>query len=234
MATAESPTNTQTSNHLVVELLDGAGEISTSADEKLGVVEKVYTYGGKAMRVISLPLAFRKYSWLNLAPIKNVSNNLRGIVVNARARAVYEVALDAEKAGEKLGTYAKFVGGFSAIVLSLRSVYDETLEICHSQDDTPTKGAKLGAQMSSFGLRTITGILVLPETHMVLHGIAAASGYGMKNLPGHRATLELVKDIAEQSDADISAKFQAFTDGKNIYNYIQATVNPVVNRMMGM
>ena len=61
--------------HAVVELVD-------KGHKAVGIAKKV----NLVARGIAGSVAFRKYDWLRNAPITNVSDNLRGMVVNGNAK----------------------------------------------------------------------------------------------------------------------------------------------------
>lgn len=181
----------------------------------------------KSTQVVTLSNAFRKYSWLHLKPIMNASGNLRGIVVNARARSVYEFAVKGEKV-------AKSVGAFAAIVVSLASVYDESVAIMESKDDGLTKGAKMSSQVASAALRAITGMVIVPEVTMLSNSISWATRKVEPWFPEHRAGLQDISQFTGDYAKNVTTKFQSITDGNNIYNYIQTTVNPDISKFLGL
>src|ERR1700733_8925705 len=82
--------------YAVIELVDRGGKGVDSVDKGVNVVAKV----------IAASHAFRKYSWLKNAPIKSASGNLRGMVVNARAKVIYDFTL---KYGTKIERFNTFV-----------------------------------------------------------------------------------------------------------------------------
>lgn len=60
----------------------------------------------KAARAISASEAFRKYNWIKNVPVRNVSGNLRGMVVSNRWAAVFHFTEDVLKPVEKLAVIA--------------------------------------------------------------------------------------------------------------------------------
>src|SRR5690349_1209301 len=51
------------------------------------------TEGGlKVVKAVAASEAFRRYNWLKNAPVKNISGNMRGMVVNKRWATVFHFA----------------------------------------------------------------------------------------------------------------------------------------------
>ncbi|HZL53675.1 MAG TPA: hypothetical protein VFC37_22290 [Terracidiphilus sp.] len=201
-------------------------EIGTTFD-KASNVSDVVGAAAMATQVITLSAAFQKYSWLHLKPIMNVSGNLRGIVINARARSVYEFAVKGEKV-------ANSVGAFAAIVVSLASVYGESVAIMESNDDGTTKGAKMSSQVASAALRAITGMVVVPEVTMLSNSISWAARNVEPWFPAQQTGLQNISQFAGDYANNVTAKFQSITDGNNIYNYIQTTIDPGISKFFGL
>lgn len=172
-----------------------------------------------ATRVISMTQAFRAFDWLRLKPLMNASGDLRGMVINANARSVYDIAI-------KGGNLLNNISNFAAVVIALSSVYDESATIVNSTDDPMVKAAKLSTQVSSAAMRAITGILIVPEVLTLSHALFWVSREATQYFPGQQEGFGLVAEFASDYSANVVSTFQTFTDGNNIYNYIQTVVNP--------
>lgn len=170
-------------------------------------------------QAVSMTKAFRSYDWLRLKPLMNASGDLRGMVINARARSVYDFAI-------KGGNILNNVSTFAAVASALGSVYDESIVIVNSTDDPMSKAAKLSTQATSAAMRAITGILIVPEVLTLCHALSWASREAGQYFPGQREGFGVVAEFATDYSANVVSTFQTFTDGNNIYHYIQTTMNP--------
>jgi hypothetical protein len=194
--------------HAAVEIAETTGKVADRAETV-----------AKTASVIALPLAFRKYSWLHNKPLMNTVGDLRGIVINARARSVYEFAIKGQHLAANISTFA-------TIASALLSVYDESAEIVASKDDYGIKAAKLSAQVTSVSLQVITGSLIVPEVLTLTHAISSGCQFAANWFPNQRQTLTNVQQFANDYSTGITTTVQTFTDGKNIYNNLQTVVVP--------
>ena len=141
------------------------------------------------------------------------------MVINAKARSVFDIAIKGKNA-------ADLVGNLAAIVVAIASVYDESVAICVNSNDAPNiKAAKLSDQVASAALRGITGILIVPEVLTLTHGISWVSRQAASRFPSQQGTLNNVAQFADDYSTNVVKTFQTFTDGNNIYNYVQIIVN---------
>jgi len=200
-------------SQIVIEISDGTGEVA-------GAVK----IGANTVRVISLPVAFRRYSWLSRMPINNISGNLRGIVINAKASTAFNFAVKGAKLADR-------VSNITAVVTALASVYDESYAIAISNDSLSIKGAKLSDQMASAALRSITGLVVIPELHTLCHLISWSTTQIQPTSPNTKSTLQNVRETIDDFDQQVTMTFLDLTDGNTIYNHTQKLVTPLVNRL---
>jgi hypothetical protein len=177
--------------------------------------------GSKIVKAISLPNAFRKYSWLHLAPEVNKSGNFRGIIISSRWKSIYQVST-------KVGTYAEHVGVFAAVGGAVLSSVDEIEEIWKSAAPTGEKAAQLSTQLSSMAFRVITGTLVVPETQAILSALSTTCSVLSRLAPKRNERLGVIKQSVDDYKNDITTKFLHFTDGNVLYHFIDLTINPWV------
>jgi hypothetical protein len=111
--------------HAVVEIVDKTGKATGAVSTSVNVVAKA----------IAASHAFRKYDWLKNAPVKNTSDNLREMVVNANARIVYDFSVKYGSKIEKFNTFA-------TVATALADSADEILDIIQSKDTWDIKSAK--------------------------------------------------------------------------------------------
>jgi hypothetical protein len=171
--------------------------------------------------VIALPNAFRKYSWLHLAPEVNKSANFRGIIISSRWKSVYQIS-------RKVRTYAEHLGTLATVGSAVLSSVDEIEEVWKSSAPAAQKAAQLSTQLSSMALRVITGTLVIPETQAILSVLSTTCSAVSRLASRQKDNLATVKQSIDDYQNDITAKFLHFTDGNTLYHFVDLTVNPWV------
>jgi hypothetical protein len=164
------------------------------------------TEGGlKVARAIAASEAFRKYSWIKNAPIRNVSGNLRGMVVSKRWAIVFHFAEDALKPVEKVALVA-------ALAENIAKAHHETEAILNSKESWDLKAARLSTQVSSVMIRTVGGAIPA-GAHMLATSLG---GYcQIAGLAGSQRALNLGQKL-QSLDASFSSMFEKVTDGENI------------------
>ncbi|HEV7676402.1 MAG TPA: hypothetical protein VGQ12_17860 [Candidatus Angelobacter sp.] len=163
----------------------------------------------KTVKAISASEAFRRYDWIKNAPVRNTSNNLRGMVISKRWAAVFHFAEDALKPVEKIALFA-------ALADNLFKARQQTAAILDSADSWDTKAARLSTQVSSVMLRTAGG--AISATADLLATILG--GYCQI---GELAGIQRATDLDERLKtmaATFNSRFEKITDGDNIYIYI--------------
>ena len=159
----------------------------------------------KVTKAIAASEAFRKYDWLKNAPARNVSGNLRGMVVSKQWATVFHFAEDALKPLEKLLLLA-------ALAENLAKAHHEVDWILKSKDDWDTKAARLSLQVSSVMLRTVGG--AVPAGAHVL--ATALEGYCRIAALAGSTRAQGVDGKLQGLDAQIRSGFEKVTDGENM------------------
>ena len=159
----------------------------------------------KVTRAIAASEAFRKYDWLKNAPVRNVSGNLRGMVVSKQWAAVFHFAEDVLKPLEKLLLLA-------ALAENLAKSHHEVDRILKSNDNWDTKAARLSLQVSSVMIRTVGG--VVPAGAHVL--ATALEGYCRIAALAGSTRAQHVDWKLQGLDAKIHSVFEKVTDGDNM------------------
>jgi hypothetical protein len=201
MATAPARDHKHTvhSHHpdVIIETVDAALEKTHGAAD--WSVAGMKAYSGK--------VAFREYSLLIQLPLKNTAGNFRGMVVNKRARVIYDFTVDAGEVLEKAGTVL-FIAGV-AIELSKRWGY--VTKTINSSDDTSTKAQKLMLTGSTCILSGFAS-LAPTGTHLLAHAVAKASG-----------VVHSVKPMSNKlnaADANVQSWYKSLTDVDKQVHYI--------------
>ena len=188
-------------------------EIIETADKGASGLDDV----NKLVKVISASEAFRKYSWLKSAPILNSVGDLRGMVISAQWRTVYQVS---SKVGSALGDVT-VIAGLAANLAQARS---EIKGILNSKNPPEIKTAQLSAQVSAIIFRTLGG--VVPAGF----GILATSVQGYCRLAGlasgGRFNPQACISNLDAASLSVNTTFKSITDGNNIYSFINAKVSP--------
>ena len=172
--------------------------------------------GNSAVRIISAAEAFRKYNWLKDIPITNSAGNLRGMVINAQAKSVYEIT-------GKIGDYA----ANAAILLSWAQECKRSSasfeNIFLSKDDSLIKAAKISAQISGIATRVLLGL----GTGVVQTGLAIVKYTRWINFTYWMNKDKFNKDLADDNSFinSVTASWQKFTTSDGFYNFIQVSFN---------
>jgi hypothetical protein len=200
--------------HAVVELVDKGGKVVDTVDRDV-----------KMAKLIAASQAFRKYSWLRNAPIQNASDNLRGMVVNAKARMVYDFTV-------KYGTKIEKFNTFVTIAVALSDSSEQIYKILRSRDSWLTKTAQLGTQATAVAMNVLTGIVTVPA-HAVL---SSMSMEGYCEIPDilRGQPLGTCGQTLKAIDASVESTAKQVRDGNNIYIFVNTTINPRVSRALGL
>lgn len=159
-----------------------------------------------AVKALSAPLAFRKFSLINMAPIPNAAGDFRGIVANSKFAAVFHFA-------DRVGGPLDNALVVASLAINLANASGEINGILQSNEPWNLKGAQMLTQVSSVCLRTVLG--GVPQgAHLLALGLRAYLQAGnMRAVPG---AAQLNNNIASL-DASFSGWFNTATDGNNMY-----------------
>ena len=199
--------------HATVELIDKGGKGVDFANSSVNVVAKS----------IAASEAFRKYDWLRKMPIKNSAKNMRGMVINAKARMVYDFTIEY---GTKLEKFNTFV----TVAVALADSAEETWDILQSKETWDIKTAKLGTQATAVAMNVLTGIVTAPAHALLL----SMQGYcDMKDVLGGQA-IGTCGSTLKALDSAIMTSAKQVSDGKIIYTFVNTTINPQVSKLLGL
>ena len=165
----------------------------------------------KVAKAIAASEAFRKYKWIKGVPVRNVSGNLRGMVVSKRWATIFHFAEDALKPVEKVALLA-------ALAENMAKAHNQSDAILHSHDSWDSKAARLSTLVSSVMIRTVGGAIPA-GAHLLatsLEGYCRIAG-----LAGSQQALNLDQTL-KSLDASFSSNFEKWTDGHNMNIWINA------------
>lgn len=196
MSVSTESTNSQ-DNPLIFEYVESAVNVAGNVNDF-------------ALKPISASEAFRKYSWLTGSPVLNKSGNLRGMVINARMRTVYNIS---STAGDKLALLSMLIE-VGKEMSRIRKVYDTDM-------DGGEKAARILLLGSAGILRAVTSV-VPTAFHL---GSMVVQGYAqLISLLSGSSTGTALSDKIASVDAQVSAIHRKQWDGETWYHVIEATV----------
>lgn len=163
----------------------------------------------KAARAISASEAFRKYNWIKNVPVRNVSGNLRGMVVSNRWASVFHFTEDVLKPVEKIAVIA-------ALAENIAKSHHQVDTILKSSEPWDIKAARLSTQVSSVMIRTVAG--VIPAGAHVL--AMSLGGYCQIAELARSPRAANLDQKLKSLDVSFSSWFDKVTDGNNIYIFI--------------
>lgn len=195
-------------------------EITEKADQAIASLSTL----NDAVKAISASEAFRKYNWLKSIPVMNAAGDLRGMVVSSRWRTVFQVSGDVGGVLEKVAVVA-------GLAVNIVHSWNEIETIYNSQDPWDVKGAKLSSQVSSVAIRTVGGIIPAGFSLLALsmQGYCQAGGV----VTGSRFQPQACIAKLKAASSYVNTTFNNVTDGDNIYSFLNVTITPRVNRLMG-
>jgi hypothetical protein len=199
--------------HAVVELVDKGGKAVDTANSSVNV----------AAKAIAASHAFRKYDWLSMAPLKNASKDLRGMVVNRNAKVVYDFTVKYGSKIEKLSTFA-------TVAVALADSAEQTYDILQSKNSLDVKAAQLSTQATAVAMNVLTGVVTAP-VHAVLMSL---QGYcDMADLV-RGARVGTTGGTLKAIDAVIQSSATQVSNGNNIYIFVNTTINPRISKALGL
>jgi hypothetical protein len=165
--------------------------------------------GFKIARAIAASEAFRKYNWIKNVPVRNLSGNLRGMVVSKRWATVFHFAEDVLKPVEKVALLA-------ALAENTAKAHHQIDTILNSTDSWDSKAARLSTQVSSVMIRTVGGAIPAGAHFLAtsLEGYCQIAG-----LAGSQRATNLDQKL-KSLDASFSSVFDKVTDGNNMNIFI--------------
>jgi hypothetical protein len=154
--------------------------------------------------------AFRKYDWLRGAAVLNKAKpkpNLRGMVLNKRARTLFELTVEKGEKLDKFGDVLILAGW--AIELVKSKNYLE--KVWQSNDNTAAKWQKTSAEISMATVRALTGV-VPGASHLV--ATALLKGVHRAHLP------QSWEANITRTDLLVNSYYTKWTNTDNVVNFI--------------
>jgi hypothetical protein len=169
----------------------------------------------KGVQFFSGSEAFRRYSWLRQVPVFNAAGDLRGMVINADARVIYNFSTSA------LAKLDKFAGALLlvSIAIDLAKQTDEIKAISASNAPWEVKASKLSLIGSMTILRALTGI-VPAGAHLIALSLEGYAGLA-DQAAGHSRPTQIILAGLRAADAKVTSFYNQITNADNAYAFIQ-------------
>ncbi|HEY7334573.1 MAG TPA: hypothetical protein VH639_06790 [Bryobacteraceae bacterium] len=151
--------------------------------------------------------AFREYNWLTMEPVKNISGNLRGMVISAKWRTAFNF-LEESKAAQSLEKIG-LVAGFTT---ALAEKHEEFETIFGSEDPAFLKGLQYAAIAGTAAEKALAG-----GARFGVHAIyRSLEGWCMiAGLLGARSSSAKAIETIDRADRYVKTAFDAITDTTN-------------------
>lgn len=198
-----------------------------TAEQVLTVVEYLGV-GNSIVHNISAAEAFRKFDWLTHSPVLNRVGDLRGMVLNARARTVFGVT-------GKLSAISKVAENVQLVIKIADEAgksWPQIQEIIDSKDDPSVKFGKLSAQAAGICSRVLvkTGTGTVNATTWVMRTAKHINpiwwtAEAMKPFTGGVNRSDEAMDQMDTWMAQVERSATYAYDGKNFYSFIVSAVS---------
>jgi hypothetical protein len=189
--------------------LDAAIEIGENLHQGAEKVHGKLETGNKAFKFYSGVGAFRKYSWIRNAPIANSAGNFRGMVINSRWKAVYNVTLENAEKLEKAGQYLAIAG----VALDIVKQHERISSIMNSRMDNAEKAQHLIA-LGSMAVFNMVGSPIPLAAHAIAVPLARACNF-------FQSTQSFAENVTLM-DAAVQTSYKQLMDSENVVHYINA------------
>jgi hypothetical protein len=181
-------------------------EFSEHQHKRLDTAHHIAEWVVRSSKIYYGEHAFRSYSWLKGAPRLNKAGNLRGMVLDKRSRALFELSAEGGEALEAAGK-ALLIAGW---VIELAKSKDYIAATLASRDDKLTKAQKISTAISMATVRTLTGAVPLG-----VHLVAATLAKGARTVhaPGTAASIAAF-------DGKVKSTYDSWTNPDNVVHYV--------------
>ncbi|HEX3885019.1 MAG TPA: hypothetical protein VHW66_20360 [Stellaceae bacterium] len=169
----------------------------------------------KGVQFFSGSEAFRRYNWLRQIPTYNVAGDLRGVVINANARVIYNFSTNA------LNKLDKFGGALllASVAIDLAKQTGEIKAIAASNAPWEVKASKFSLIGSMTILRALTGI-VPAGAHLIALSLEGYAGLA-DQATGHSRTTQNALSGLRATDAKVTSFYNRVLNADNAYDFIQ-------------
>ena len=205
------------------------GAIGKSADNPNPVVPDVviditddvltgidyFTRGNRAVQIVSGSEAFRNYSWIKNMPATNAVGNLRGMVVNSRARGIWSFSTNVAKQLSKYDTAL----ALASLALEISRDSTKAVGILDSTDPWETKASRLSVMTSMCIFRALTGI-VPAGAHLLAESVQGYLRLADVASGGRFQAIQQATTGIQAMDAEVSSTYSRIYSDDYIYTLI--------------
>ncbi len=144
-------------------------EVAAHAHEVIDSIHSKTEKANSAFKFAAGHAAFRKYNWIKATPVLNRAGNLRGVVINARARTAFNFLVKSGEALEFAGKALLIAG----VAIEVAKATDRLEAIAHSSGSDSDKAQQFSLAASMIVTRALLSPVV-PVTHFVATKAASA------------------------------------------------------------
>jgi len=174
------------------------------------VVDRTGNLNDFVLKPIAASEAFRKYNWLQGAAVLNRSGDLRGMVINARIRTIYDLSV---KTGDRLLLLSMLVE-IGKETSRIRRVYN-------SDADASEKVSRILLLSSAAILRSVSSVV---PTAVHLLAMSTQGYVQLYSRLTNSSSGDALNAEINKVDQQVSAIHARQWDGEVWYNVIVATV----------
>jgi hypothetical protein len=188
--------------------LDVAIEFAEGIHNKTDAVHKTLDWGNGTLKLLTGIQAFRKYSWLRNAPIRNRFGNFRGMVVSPIFKTVFDVTVENADKLEKYGQYLAVAG----VALDIVKQHEMMGKIWGSRSMQTSEKAQRLITLGSMAVFKAVGAPIPLATHVIAEKLAWVCNV----LPATKSLGENVQLV----DFTIQTSYKQMMDSENVVHYI--------------
>jgi hypothetical protein len=184
-------------------------EIVTTGVETVGKFVDNVDLANRSFKAIAGSHAFYKYDWMRALPTANVNGNLRGMVISARWRTVFNFS------SEVVGKYAEGIGTLASVATDIARDGWRFERIWKSQDSPFLKGMQFASLVGTMANHALLGIVPAGASaiYFSLEGdcelMGLAGGQFQSAANGCISTLK-------QADTYVTTTYNYVTDNSNL------------------
>jgi hypothetical protein len=200
-------------HHPILHVVHDNHKTAELVDRRFGQAD----LGRTTVQMVSGGKAFREYSALSNEVGMNYAGNLRGMVVSAKWRMIFNHVSRAGEYMENIGYLAAISAGIAESAPRIDAIY-------HSSDSPALKGMKISSIAGTIAQRALLGV-VPTGAHLIYRSL---EGWCMiAGLAGGRTESLASQGIRTLSSADtlVQTTFRTITDTTNQANAVWSVVD---------
>jgi hypothetical protein len=184
-------------------------EIVATCGEKVDKFTDNFDLANRSFRAIAGSHAFYKYDWIRALPTTNASGNLRGMVISARWRTVFNFS------SEVVGKYAEGIGTLASVATDIAKDGWRFESIWKSQDSPFLKGMQFASLVGTMANHALLGIVPTGASaiYTSLEGYCRVMGLAGGQF---QSAADQCINTLNQADAYVQTSYKYVTDNSNL------------------